>query len=121
MTRSPAPHTHGLPVRLTDCFNNDGTWQVPEKPMALHGDGAGDLGSPSDRTNRDVVGTNGSWIDAARITPQRDWKTRNSLFQGLQAMVRWCHKHLEWCQKVRDRAGYSGEPIGMQAAAAAAG
>jgi dTDP-glucose 4,6-dehydratase len=33
-------HTYGLPVVLTNCSNNYGPWQFPEKPIPLYGDGA---------------------------------------------------------------------------------
>jgi dTDP-glucose 4,6-dehydratase len=32
-------HTYGLPVVLTNCSNNYGPWQFPEKPIPLYGDG----------------------------------------------------------------------------------
>jgi dTDP-glucose 4,6-dehydratase len=33
-------HTYDLPVVLTNCSNNYGPWQFPEKPIPLYGDGA---------------------------------------------------------------------------------
>ena len=33
-------HTYGLPVVLTNCSNNYGPWQFPEKLIPLYGDGA---------------------------------------------------------------------------------
>ena len=180
-------HTYGLPVVLTNCSNNYGPWQFPEKlipvvilkavagePIPLYGDGAnvrdwlyvedhvealllaatrgrlgesycvggaGDHGSPSERTNRDVVETICALmdqlrpqgapharlitrvgdrpghdrryaIDAAKITTELGWKPRHSFEQGLEATVRWYLEHLDWCGEVRDRAGYSGERIG---------
>jgi dTDP-glucose 4,6-dehydratase len=185
-------HTYGLPVVLTNCSNNYGPWQFPEKlipvvilkavagePIPLYGDGAnvrdwlyvedhvealllaatsgrlgesycvggaGDHGSPSERTNCDVVETICTLmdqlrpqgapharlitrvsdrpghdrryaIDAAKITAELGWKPRHSFEQGLEATVRWYLDHLDWCQQVRERAGYSGERIGTQAAA----
>jgi dTDP-glucose 4,6-dehydratase len=189
-------HTYGLPVVLTNCSNNYGPWQFPEKlipvvilkavagePIPLYGDGAnvrdwlyvedhvealllaatrgrlgesysvggaGDHGSPSERTNRDVVETICALmdrlrpeaapharlitrvsdrpghdrryaIDAAKITAELGWTPRHSFEQGLEATVRWYLDHLDWCQQVRERAGYSGERIGTQAPAMAAG
>ena len=32
-------HTYGLPVVLTNCSNNYGPWQFPEKLISLYGDG----------------------------------------------------------------------------------
>ena len=110
--------------------------------------GAGDHGSPSERTNRDVVETICALmdqlrpqgapharlitrvgdrpghdrryaIDAAKITTELGWKPRHSFEQGLEATVRWYLEHLDWCGEVRDRAGYSGERIGTQATAQA--
>ena len=112
--------------------------------------GAGDHGSPSERTNRDVVETICALmdrlrpeaapharlitrvsdrpghdrryaIDAAKITAELGWTPRHSFEQGLEATVRWYLDHLDWCQQVRERAGYSGERIGTQAPAMAAG
>ncbi|MEB3243984.1 MAG: dTDP-glucose 4,6-dehydratase [Cyanobacteriota bacterium] len=182
-------HTYGLPVVLTNCSNNYGPWQFPEKlipvvilkavagePIPLYGDGAnvrdwlyvedhvgalllaatrgrlgesycvggaGDHGSPSERTNRDVVETICALmdqlrpegapharlitrvsdrpghdrryaIDAAKITAELGWKPRHSFEQGLESTVRWYLNHLDWCQQVRERAGYGGERIGMK-------
>jgi dTDP-glucose 4,6-dehydratase len=180
-------HTYGLPVVLTNCSNNYGPWQFPEKlipvvilkavagePIPLYGDGAnvrdwlyvedhvealllaatrgclgesycvggaGDHGSPSERTNRDVVETICALldqlrpegvpharlitrvsdrpghdrryaIDAGKITAELGWKPRHSFEKGLEATVRWYLEHLDWCQQVRERAGYRGERIG---------
>jgi dTDP-glucose 4,6-dehydratase len=189
-------HTYGLPVVLTNCSNNYGPWQFPEKlipvvilkavagePIPLYGDGAnvrdwlyvedhvealllaatrgrlgesycvggaGDHGSASERTNRQVVeaictlmdqlrpqgapharlitrvsdrpGHDRRYaIDASKISRELGWQPRHSFEQGLEATVRWYLEHLDWCQMVRDRAGYSGERIGTPAAAPAAG
>ena len=179
-------HTFGLPVVLTNCSNNYGPWQFPEKlipvvilkalawqPIPLYGDGtnvrdwlyvedhvealllaatrgrlgqsycvggAGDHGSTSERTNRDVVETicrildrlqprSQSYlelitrvsdrpghdqryaIDASKISQELGWKPRHSFEQGMQATVEWYLNHLDWCEQ----AGYSGERIGTQA------
>ena len=182
-------HTFGLPVVLTNCSNNYGPWQFPEKlipvvilkavasePIPLYGDGAnvrdwlyvedhvealllaatrgrlgesycvggaGDHGSASERTNRDVVETICSLmdqlrpagqpharlitrvgdrpghdrryaIDAAKITRELGWRPRHSFEQGLEATVRWYLDHLPWCEQVREKAGYGGERIGAK-------
>jgi dTDP-glucose 4,6-dehydratase len=181
-------HTYGLPVVLTNCSNNYGPWQFPEKlipvailkavagePIPLYGDGAnvrdwlyvedhvealllaatrgrlgesycvggaGDHGSPSERTNRNVVETICSLmdelrpegapharlitrvsdrpghdrryaIDAGKITTELGWQPRHSFEKGLEATVRWYLEHLDWCQQVCQRTGYQGERIGM--------
>ena len=186
-------HTYGLPVVLTNCSNNYGPWQFPEKlipvvilkavagePIPLYGDGAnvrdwlfvedhvealllaatrgvlgqsycvggaGDHGSLSERTNREVVeaicglldrlrpegaphtrlitrvsdrpGHDRRYaIDATRISDELGWKPRHSFEAGLEATVRWYLDNLDWCAQVRARAGYGGERIGTQAAAA---
>ena len=183
-------HTYGLPVVLTNCSNNYGPWQFPEKlipvvilkavagePIPLYGDGqnvrdwlyvedhvealllaasrgrlgesycvggAGDHGSPSERSNRQVVETicvlmdqlrpQGApharlitrvsdrpghdrryAIDASKITRELGWRPRHSFDQGLEATVRWYLEHLEWSQQVCQRTGYQGERIGMLA------
>jgi dTDP-glucose 4,6-dehydratase len=181
-------HTYGLPVVLTNCSNNYGPWQFPEKlipvvilkavagePIPLYGDGAnvrdwlfvedhvealllaatrgrlgesycvggaGDHGSPSERTNKQVVESICSLmdqlrpqgapnarlitpvadrpghdrryaIDASKISQELGWKPRHSFEQGLAATVGWYLEHLDWCQQARDRAGYSGQRIGV--------
>jgi dTDP-glucose 4,6-dehydratase len=181
-------HTYGLPVVLTNCSNNYGPWQFPEKlipvvilkalagePIPLYGDGAnvrdwlfvedhvealllaatrgrlgesycvggaGDHGSPSERTNKQVVETICSLmdqlrpqgapharlithvadrpghdrryaIDASKISQELGWKPRHSFEQGLAATVGWYLDHLDWCQQVREQAGYSGQRIGV--------
>ena len=188
-------HTYGLPVVLTNCSNNYGPWQFPEKlipvvilkavagePIPLYGDGAnvrdwlyvedhvealllaatrgrlgesycvggaGDHGSPSERTNRDVVETICALmdqlrpqgapharlitrvgdrpghdrryaIDAAKITAELGWKPRHSFEQGLEATVRWYLDNLCWCARVQAHAGYQGQRIGANLAAAEA-
>ncbi len=188
-------HTFGLPVVLTNCSNNYGPWQFPEKlipvvilkalagePIPLYGDGAnvrdwlyvedhvealllaatrgrvgesycvggaGDHGSASERSNRDVVETICALldqlrpqgapharlitrvsdrpghdrryaIDSTRITTELGWMPRHSFEQGLEATVRWYLEHLDWCKTVKERAGYGGERIGMDPAATAA-
>ncbi len=180
-------HTYGLPVVLTNCSNNYGPWQFPEKlipvvilkavagePIPLYGDGAnvrdwlfvedhvealllaatrgrlgesycvggaGDHGSPSERTNKQVVeaicalldecrpegapysrlittvcdrpGHDRRYaIDAAKIRAELGWKPRHSFEAGLEETVHWYLAHLDWCEKVRRSAGYGGERIG---------
>ncbi|MDP4831771.1 MAG: dTDP-glucose 4,6-dehydratase [Cyanobium sp. MAG_185] len=184
-------HTYGLPVVLTNCSNNYGPWQFPEKlipvvilkaaagePIPLYGDGAnvrdwlyvddhvealllaatcgrlgesyciggaGDHGTPSERTNKQVVeaicglmdqlrpagaphsqlitpvsdrpGHDRRYaIDAGKLTAELGWQPRHSFEQGLDVCVRWYLEHGEWCGQVRRRAGYGGERIGLTAA-----
>jgi dTDP-glucose 4,6-dehydratase len=187
-------HTYGLPVVLTNCSNNYGPWQFPEKlipvvilkaaagePIPLYGDGAnvrdwlyvedhvealllaatrgrlgesycvggaGDHGSPSERTNKQVVevicelmdhlrpsgaphgrlitpvsdrpGHDRRYaIDASKLTTELGWRPRHSFEQGLDACVRWYLENGAWCDQVRQRAGYGGERIGLTAASPA--
>jgi dTDP-glucose 4,6-dehydratase len=51
-------------------------------------------------------------IDPAKIRSELGWTPRHSFEQGLEATVRWTLAHLDWCSKVRQRAGYSGERLG---------
>lgn len=181
-------HTYGLPVVLTNCSNNYGPWQFPEKlipvvilkavsgePIPLYGDGvnvrdwlyvedhvealllaatrgrlgqsycvggAGDHGSPSERTNHDVVemicilmdqlrpknaphaklitrvrdrpGHDRRYaIDSRRITEELGWLPRHSFEDGLQKTVVWYLEHLEWCQKMTTRSGFHGKRLGL--------
>ena len=176
-------HTYGLPVVLTNCSNNYGPWQFPEKlipvvilkavagePIPLYGDGAnvrdwlyvedhvdalllaatqGELGSSycvgghGERSNRQVVeaicalldqrrpqgapharlitrvsdrpGHDRRYaIDPARITQALGWQPRHDFAEGLAATVDWYLQSLGWCESVRQRAGYSGERIGIR-------
>ena len=106
--------------------------------------GAGDHGSTSERTNRDVVETicrildrlkprSQSYlelitrvsdrpghdqryaIDASKISKELGWKPRHSFEHGMQSTVEWYLNHLDWCDHVRQQAGYSGERIGGKA------
>lgn len=177
-------HTYGLPVVLTNCSNNFGPWQFPEKlipvvilkavagePIPLYGDGAnvrdwlfvedhvdalllaarqgrvGEsycVGGHGERTNKQVVEAICAVLDQLRpegaphaqlITPVADrpghdrryaidpskishelgWQPRHDFEKGLESTVRWYLAHLDWCQDVRQRAGYEGERIGIQA------
>jgi dTDP-glucose 4,6-dehydratase len=171
-------HTYGLPVVLTNCSNNYGPWQFPEKlipvvilkaaagePIPLYGDGgnvrdwlyvddhvealllaatrgrlgesyciggAGDHGSPSERTNTAVVqaicalldrlqpagapharlispvtdrpGHDRRYaIDASKISTELGWTPRHSFEAGLEATVRWALGNLAWCERVQQR------------------
>ena len=176
-------HTYGLPVVLTNCSNNFGPWQFPEKlipvvilkavagePIPLYGDGAnvrdwlfvedhvdalllaatqgrvGEsycVGGHGERTNKQVVEAICAVLDQLRpqgaphaqlITPVADrpghdrryaidpckisnelgWQPRHDFQQGLESTVRWYLAHQDWCQQVRQRAGYSGERIGTR-------
>jgi dTDP-glucose 4,6-dehydratase len=177
-------HTYGLPVVLTNCSNNYGPWQFPEKlipvvilkaiagePIPLYGDGAnvrdwlyvedhvdalllaatrGQLGASycvgghGERSNREVVETicqllderrpEGApharlitrvadrpghdrryAIDPARISAELGWQPRHDFNAGLAATVDWYLQNQQWCNSVRQRAGYSGERIGTRA------
>ena len=180
-------HTDGLPVVLTNCSNNYGPWEFPEKlipvvilkalagePIPLYGDGAnvrdwlyvddhvdalllaatrgrlgesycvggaGDHGSPSERSNRQVVeaicecldqlrpgstpharlitpvpdrpGHDRRYaIDATRITTELGWRPRHSFEQGLSSTVAWSLEHVHWLEAVRQRSGYQGQRLG---------
>ena len=174
-------HTFGLPVLLTNCSNNYGPWQFPEKlipvvilkavagePIPLYGDGGNVrdwlfvedhvdalllvarnglpgrsycVGGHGERSNKELVEMLCACLDRLRpagapharlITPVRDrpghdrryaidptristelgWQPRHDLEQGLEATVRWYLDHLDWCQQLRDRAGYSGQRLG---------
>ena len=176
-------HTYGLPVVLTNCSNNYGPWQFPEKlipvvilralagePIPLYGDGAnvrdwlyvedhvealllaatrGRLGESycvggfGERTNREVVETICTLLDArrpasapharlitrvsdrpghdrryaidpARIQNELGWQPRHGFDQGLAATVDWYLEHLDWCQQVQQRSGWSGERQGLR-------
>ena len=175
-------HTYGLPVVLTNCSNNYGPWQFPEKlipvvilkavagePIPLYGDGAnvrdwlyvedhvealllaatrGRLGESycvgghGERNNRQVVeaicalldqqrpsgapharlittvkdrpGHDRRYaIDPTRISTELGWQPRHNFEEGLAVTVDWYLANLDWCAAVRDRAGYSGERIGV--------
>ncbi len=183
-------HTYGLPVVLTNCSNNYGPWQFPEKlipvvilkavsgePIPLYGDGvnvrdwlyvedhvealllaatrgrlgqsycvggAGDHGSPSERTNRHVVETICALmdqlrpqnaphanlitqvrdrpghdrryaIDSRRITEELGWLPSHSFEEGLQETVVWYLQHQDWCRQMITRSGFRGQRLGLAA------
>jgi dTDP-glucose 4,6-dehydratase len=182
-------HTYGLPVVLTNCSNNYGPWQFPEKlipvvilkaaagePIPLYGDGAnvrdwlyvedhvdalllaatqGQLGRSycvgghGERTNKQVVeaicallderrpggaphsalitpvkdrpGHDRRYaIDPARISEELGWQPRHHFEEGLRATVDWYLANNDWCEAVRQRAGYGGERMGSTMAETAA-
>jgi len=53
-------------------------------------------------------------IDPGRITAELGWQPRHAFRAGLEATVRWYLEHLDWCEAVRNRAGYGGERIGVK-------
>jgi dTDP-glucose 4,6-dehydratase len=57
-------------------------------------------------------------IDAGKISRELGWRPRHSFEQGLEATVRWTLAHRDWCQQVRQRAGYGGERIGTRSGTA---
>jgi dTDP-glucose 4,6-dehydratase len=56
-------------------------------------------------------------IDPTRISTELGWQPSHNFEEGLAATVDWYLANLEWCAAVRDRAGYSGERIGVAPAA----
>ena len=175
-------HTFGLPVVLTNCSNNYGPWQFPEKlipvvtlkaaggeSIPLYGDGLnvrdwlyvedhvdalllaackGEsgrsycVGGHGERTNKEVVNAICQQMDQSRptsaphadlITPVTDrpghdrryaidpsrisaelgWSPRHNVEQGLAETVSWYLDNQDWCNKVRQRAGYDGSRLGM--------
>jgi len=176
-------HTYGLPVVLTNCSNNYGPWQFPEKlipvvllkavageSIPLYGDGANVrdwlyvddhvdalllaatrgkiggsycVGGHGERSNKQVVEAICSLLDQLRpegapharlITPVKDrpghdrryaidpsriteelgWQPAHDFNAGLAATVRWYLSNVDWCEMVRQRAGYDGERIGTR-------
>jgi dTDP-glucose 4,6-dehydratase len=174
-------HTYGLPVVLTNCSNNYGPWQFPEKlipvvllkavageSIPLYGDGANVrdwlyvddhvdalllaatrgkigrsycVGGHGERSNKQVVEAICSLLDQLRpegaprarlITPVKDrpghdrryaidptriteelgWQPAHDFNAGLAATVRWYLSNIDWCEMVRQRAGYDGGRIG---------
>ncbi|MEB3326252.1 MAG: GDP-mannose 4,6-dehydratase, partial [Synechococcus sp.] len=106
--------------------------------------GAGDHGSPSERTNKEVVtaicglldqlrpagaphdrlitpvsdrpGHDRRYaIDATKITAELGWKPRHSFEAGMEATVRWYLDNQTWCGRVKAQAGYQGQRIGTRA------
>jgi dTDP-glucose 4,6-dehydratase len=52
-------------------------------------------------------------IDPTRISTELGWQPRHDFDQGLAATVDWYLANRDWCQAVRQRAGYGGERIGQ--------
>jgi len=167
-------HTYGLPVVLTNCSNNYGPWQFPEKlipvvilkavagePIPLYGDGANVrdwlfvddhvdalllavtrgclgqsycVGGHGERSNKQVAEAICALLDQRRpdvapharlithvkdrpghdrryaidptcISTELGWQPRHNFDEGLTATVDWFLSNLNWCYKVRDRAG----------------
>jgi len=181
-------HTYGLPVVITNCSNNYGPWQFPEKlipvvilkalngeSIPLYGDGgnvrdwlyvedhveaillaavhgrlgdsyciggAGDHGTPSERTNRQVIEVICSLldrlspdhapyqrlitpvedrpghdrryaIDSSKITRELGWKPKHSFEAGIETTVRWYLSNQDWCTAIRERSGFNLQRLGL--------
>ncbi len=175
-------HTFGLPIVMTNCSNNYGPWQFPEKliplvtlkgaegeSIPLYGDGLnirdwlfvedhvdalllaacrGEeganycIGGYGERTNQEIVNAICSQLDEQRprnsphsnlikkvtdrpghdrryaidstlIAQKLGWKPRHNLDEGLKATVKWYLDHKEWCDAVRQNAGYDGNRQGL--------
>ena len=52
-------------------------------------------------------------INPERIHTELGWQPYYDFDNGLEATVRWYLNHLDWCIRVRERAGYEGERIGI--------
>ncbi len=175
-------HTYGLPVVITNCSNNYGPWQFPEKlipvvinkalageSIPLYGNGSnvrdwlyvddhvdallvaairGELGMSycvgghGERTNNQVVlaicelldeilpekaphaglitsvadrpGHDQRYaIDSKLISRELGWHANHDFEEGLSTTVKWYIKNQEWCLKVKQRSGYSGNRVGL--------
>ncbi len=52
-------------------------------------------------------------IDPARFSEELGWQPRHNCEEGLAATVDWYQANLDWCEAVRQRAGYGGGRLGQ--------
>jgi len=107
-------HTYGLPVLTTNCSNNYGPYQFPEKlipliiaralagePLPIYGDG---------KNVRDCRYA----IDASKLKSELGWAPAHTFEQGIADTVDWYLAHQDWVQRVTD-GSYRLERIGTAA------
>ena len=176
-------HTYKLPVVTTNCSNNYGPWQFPEKliplvilkaiqsekiPIYGKGQNIRDwlyvedhidalinvaanakpgskycIGGSQEYTNNEIVKmickkldetipTNDSYvnlisyvqdrpahdlryaINADKIKKDLGWSPKNNIILGLSKTIDWYLKNLDWCNKLKNNSGYSGERLGFK-------
>ena len=174
-------HTYGLPIVITNCSNNYGPWQFPEKfiplvilkainlkeiPIYGKGENIRDwlyvddhvdalikvaananpgskycISGSQEYTNNEVVTLICGLLDdiypaeisysnlisyvedrpghdfryainAEKIKKELYWSPKNNFIDGLKYTVNWYLNNLEWCNKLRNNTGYSGQRLG---------
>ena len=55
-------------------------------------------------------------IDPSRISTELGWQPRHNVEEGLAETVSWYLSHQDWCQTVREKAGYDGGRLGINQA-----
>ncbi len=85
--------TYGLPVVISNCSNNYGPYQFPEKLIRFVGD----------RPEHDLRYA----IDNSRITRELGWKPQESFATGIEKTVIWYLTNRNWLARhsTRDEAG----------------
>jgi dTDP-glucose 4,6-dehydratase len=114
-------HTYGLPTLTTNCSNNYGRFQFPEKLIPLmilnardgkslpvYGDGKNVMSRHANGSRRDLItfvkdrpGHDRRYaIDARKIELELGWKPKETLETGLRKTVRWYLDNEAWVRNV---------------------
>jgi dTDP-glucose 4,6-dehydratase len=132
-------HTYGLPTLITNCSNNYGPYQFPEKliplvilsaidgkPLPVYGDG----GNVRDwlfvedhcraRTYHEQIrfvsdrpGHDRRYaIDAGKIRRELGWQPTETFDSGLRKTVQWYLENRGWCEHAGAR--YDGRRLGLE-------
>jgi dTDP-D-glucose 4,6-dehydratase len=80
-------NTYGLPVTMSNCTNNYGPYQFPEKLIPF----------VKDRPGHDRRCA----INCDKIKEELGWKRRYSFEEGLEQTVRWYLDNTEWAESIR--------------------
>src|SRR5919198_1069867 len=105
--------TYGLPVTITNCANNYGPYQFPEKVIPLFTTNALDDKPPSLKTIvPDRPGHDRRYLlDASKIERELGWRPSIDFDRGLEETVRWYAENRAWWEPLKRRAPFE-EPAG---------
>ncbi len=89
-------HTYGLPIVITNCSNNYGPRQFPEK-LILESNSGRLIVFVKDRPGHDRRYA----IDTSKIAGELEWTPACAFEQGIRQTVRWYLDHQDWVRAAR--------------------
>ena len=136
--------TYNLPFLVTNCSNNYGPWQFPEKliPLAIfkalknqkipiygngkqirdwlhvsdHADAIIKIAELGEDGSNYCIGGNDSRyaIDSNKLKKELNWEPKFNFEKGLKETVAWYLKNQDWCNSVLMEANYKTERLGIK-------